>query len=115
MDSKLAEKRDRYMQDPMPVRLGGLAANLARVKSFAKNQANRDAVYGLFDESKYFIEWTAAEAEIDTAAELIELQILIATWQQNWNEKWESTGFKDEIVAASVHWSRRILDRSGLI
>ena len=59
--------RDRYLKDAIPTRLGGLAANLARVSSFAKNPGNRDAVYLLLDESKWFIEWTAAETEIDTA------------------------------------------------
>ncbi|WP_255512379.1 MULTISPECIES: hypothetical protein [unclassified Limnothrix] len=30
-------RRDRYMRDSLAVRLGGIAANLARVKSFGKN------------------------------------------------------------------------------
>jgi hypothetical protein len=27
--------RDRYLHDALPIRLGGLAANLARIKSFS--------------------------------------------------------------------------------
>ena len=54
--------RERYLYDSLPVRLGGLAANLSRIKSFASHDANRDAVESLIGESKYFIEWAAAEA-----------------------------------------------------
>ena len=35
--SKLDGLRSRYLKDPIPVRLGGLAANLSRVASFSKN------------------------------------------------------------------------------
>ena len=80
--------RERYMRDGLPVRLGGLAANLSRIKSFASREGNREAVESLIDESKYFIEWTAAEAEVDTAAELVELQVQLARWQRNWARIW---------------------------
>ena len=36
--------RERYLRDNLPVRLGGLAANLSRIKSFAAQDANRDVV-----------------------------------------------------------------------
>jgi hypothetical protein len=82
-------KKERFLRDPIPIRLGGLAANLARVNSFSGNSANQAAVFDLFEESKYFIEWTAAETEIDTAADLIDLQLQIAIWQRNWGKKLE--------------------------
>jgi hypothetical protein len=65
----------RYLRDTLPTRLGGIAANLSRVKSFAARVANQEAVASLLEESKFFIEWTAGEADIDTAAELVELQV----------------------------------------
>ena len=80
--------RERYLRDALPTRLGGLAANLSRIKSFAAHDASRDAVESLIDESKYFIEWTAAEAETQTAAELVTLQIHLARWQCNWSRIW---------------------------
>lgn len=61
--------RQRYLRDDLTVRLGGLAANLSRIKSFAGHDANREAVESMIEESKYFIEWTAAEAEVGTAAD----------------------------------------------
>ncbi len=82
--------RERYMRDSIPVRLGGLAANLRRIKYFASHEANFAAVEGLLDESKFFIEWTAREAEVDTAAELVELQIQLACWQRDWAAVWNN-------------------------
>jgi hypothetical protein len=42
--------------------------------------------YIKLDESKHFIEWTAAEADIDKAAELVELQVQLARGQYNWHD-----------------------------
>ncbi|HKZ54214.1 MAG TPA: hypothetical protein VJ123_01955 [Anaerolineales bacterium] len=75
--------RDRNMRDDLPVRLGGLAANLSRIKSFAAHDASREAVESMIDESKLLIEWTAAEAEINMAAELAEVQVQLVRWQRN--------------------------------
>ena len=36
--------RERYLRDPLPVRLGGLAANLSRIASFARNPATAGGV-----------------------------------------------------------------------
>ena len=68
--------RQRYLRDDLAVRLGGLAANFLRVKSFCRHDANQDLVAGIIDESKFFIEWTAREAEIEAAAELVEMFLL---------------------------------------
>ena len=51
----------RFMRDPLPVRLGGLAADLARIGSAGATPANASAVQLLLDEARRFIEWTAAE------------------------------------------------------
>lgn len=111
----LAQKKQRYLLDPIAIRLGGLAANLARVKSFSKNSANHQAVFDLFEESKYFIEWTAVDAEMRTTLELIELQLQIATWQQQWHKNWDDQEKRAMLAQTSANWSRRLLERSGLL
>ena len=73
--------KERFMNDPLPVRLGGLAANLSRIKSFSANENSRETVASLIDESKMFIEWTAAQAEINTAAMRVDVQVQLALWQ----------------------------------
>lgn len=113
--NSLAEKKERYLRDPLPIRLGGLAANLARVKSFSRNDANQRAVFDLFEESKFFIEWTALDAEMNTTLELIELQLEIATWQYRWQENWTDVRKRDAFASKAASWSRRLLERSGLL
>ncbi len=107
--------RERYMRDGLPVRLGGLAANLSRIKSFASHEANREAVESLIDESKYFIEWTATEAEVSTAAELVELQVQLARWQRNWARIWADPAQRNQVAEQSSAWSKRVLEMSGLL
>ena len=107
--------QERYMRDGLPIRLGGLAANLRRVQSFTKNDANRDIVEGMLDESKHFIEWTAAEVDIEKAAELVELQIQLARWQYKWHDIWIDPVRRREVVERSGRWSDRVLELSGLL
>lgn len=111
----LSEIRERYMRDTLPIRLGGLAANLARVHSFAKNPSNREAVNSLLDESKYFIEWTAGETEVEIAAELVEIQIQLACWQRNWEQVWADRTARAMIGEQAHAWSSKVLENSGLL
>lgn len=70
--------QERYLEDDLPTRLGRLATNLARIQSFPHDSANQAAVDRLLEESKLFIEWTAGEVDIDSAAELVTMQIQLA-------------------------------------
>jgi len=113
--SKLEKLRSRYLQDSVAIRLGGLAANLARVASFSKNEGNREAVLATFQESKWFIEWTAGELDFQAAAELIYLQVQMALWQLRSDKKWNDNSWRSELINQSQQWSQRILQMSGLI
>lgn len=105
----------RYLRDALPVRLGGLAANLSRIASFSRNVNNHDAVASLLDESKHFIEWTAWEAEIETAAQLVELQVQLARWQRNLNQIWPDPDKRPLLGEQAQAWSDRVLKLSGLL
>lgn len=107
--------RERYLRDTVPVRLGGLAANLHRIKSFANHDANLALTESLLDESKFFIEWTAGETEIDNAAELVELQIQLSLWQRNWQVIWIDPARRQRVADQSGIWSDRVLEMSGLL
>ncbi len=107
--------QERYLRDTLPVRLGGLAANLSRIKSFAAHEANRDAVESLIDESKYYIEWTAVGAEIEVSAELVEVQVQLARWQYQWGQIWFDPVRRGQVAEASGIWSKRVLELSGLL
>ena len=76
--------RERFLRDPLPIRLGGLAADLARIASFSEHPGNRQAVASLLEEGKYFAEWTALDAPLETQAVLAELQVSLAVWERGW-------------------------------
>lgn len=107
--------RERYLRDSLPVRLGGLAANLSRIKSFAAYEGGREAVASLLDESKFFTEWTGAEASVEAAGELVELQIQLALWQQSWDRIWSNREQRQEVAEHASIWSKRVLEISGLL
>ena len=107
--------RERYLRDGLPTRLGGLAANLGRIKSFASHSANREVVESLMDESKLFIEWTVAEAEANTAAELVELQVQLAGWHNSWPRIWDDPAQRNRMAEEAGVWSQRVLEMSGLL
>ena len=111
----LSAIRERYLSDDVPVRLGGLAANLARIKSFSDHPDHMDAVERLIEESKFFIEWTAVDTEIDVKVELIELQIKLALWQLRWPEIWDDSQKRASVREQAGDLSQRLLNRSGLI
>jgi hypothetical protein len=79
---KREKLRERFLRDPLPRRLGGLAATLGRISSSARNSTDPTIVSNLLDEAKHLIEWTAAEAEPETAAELVHIQMMISLWQR---------------------------------
>lgn len=107
--------KQRYLKDDLSTRLGGLAANLSRIKSFSRHEANQNAVESLLDESRFFIEWTARDTEIETAAELVELQIQLARWKNNWATIWKDTEQRYQIAEQAFQWSKRVLELSGLL
>lgn len=105
----------RYLRDELPVRLGGLAANLARIKSFSDHSDHRDIVKNLLEESKFFIEWTAPDTGLALQAELIKLQIQLAHWQLNWSEIWSDPVQRAAVAEKAHEWSDRLLEMSGLL
>jgi len=107
--------QERYMRDELPIRLGGLAANLSRIKSFSANEASRETVASLIDESKMFIEWTAAQAEINTAAMMVDMQVQLSLWQIRWERMWNNPAERKQIAEQSGIWSKQILELSGLL
>jgi hypothetical protein len=105
----------RYLRDELPVRLGGLAANLARVKSFSDHPDHRDIVKNLLEESKFFIEWTAPDAGVELQAELAKLQLQLACWQLNWKNIWDDPVQRAAVAGKARIWSEWVLEISGLL
>jgi hypothetical protein len=105
----------RYLRDPIPKRLGGLAADLARIGSASANPANGPAVQVLLEESRRFIEWTAAELELEAAAELVDLQLILTLWLHAWEHAHAQPVQRALLAHEAVCWSDRVLELSGLV
>lgn len=105
--------QERYLRDKLPVRLGGLAANLARIKSFSDHPDHQDVVESLLGESKFFIEWTVPDAGLEVQTELVELQIQLARWQRRWENIWADPIQRATVAEQAHEWSKRVLEMSS--
>ncbi len=110
-----AQVRERYLHDPLPVRLGGLAADLARIASAAINPANARVVEVLLEEARRFIEWTAAEIEPDTASQLVDLQLSLTLWLHTWRAPEIHSAQRALLAHQAQRWSDQVLAMSGLL
>ena len=107
--------RQRFLRDSLPRRLGGLAATLGRISSSARNSTNPNVVSNLLDEAKHLIEWTAAETEPETAAELVRMQTMITLWQHAWGESSKIPNQRLLLSVQAKNWSDKAIDFSGLV
>lgn len=107
--------RERYLRETVPTRLGGLAANLGRIKSFASHGSSAGVVASLMEESKHLIEWTAADTDINSMAELVELQVELARWQRRWVAVSGNPDDRIRLSRAAGVWAQRLLEMSGLL
>jgi hypothetical protein len=107
--------RQRFLRDPLPRRLGGLAATLGRISSSARNSSDPTIVASLLDEAKHLIEWTAAEAEPEIAAELVRIQTNLTLWQHAWGESSKNQQQRTLLSVQAKGWSDKAIDFSGLI
>lgn len=103
--------RERYLRDPLPIRLGGLAADMARIASFAENPKNHRAVASLLEESKFFAEWAAPDAPLEIQALLAEVQVWAALQELDWDPTRSTIGMREE----AQRWSDQLLSLSGLV
>ncbi len=106
---------ERFMRDPVPQRLGGLSATLGRISSSARTSSDPAQVANLLDEAKHLIEWTAADTDPETAAELVSMQRLIVLWQKAWATTGATAEQRILLATQAKHWSDQTLGFSGLL
>ena len=107
--------KERYLRDDRSNRLGGLAANLARVHSFASYIGHMQAVEDLIVESEHFIEWLAPEAELPELERLAQLQIELATWQCRIKDIWNDEPTRRDMAKTAQLRASEVLEMSGLL
>ena len=113
--SNVLKRRERYMQDGLPTRVGGIAANMARVGSISAWPETMNVAFDLLEESKFFIEWIAMEAELETTVALIDLQLQLSLWQRQLGTSWNNDVSRAEIGRRAKEYSNDLLQRSGLL
>ena len=106
--------RTRFMRDPIPVRLAGLAADLARISSSARRLSGAAQVMEMIEESRYFIEWTAGGIQVEQAAELVDIQLMLTMWRDAWLEAQNSQEQRTLLSFQAKKWSDQVLGYSGL-
>jgi hypothetical protein len=82
--------------------------DLARIAS-TRQPTGGEAVALMLEESRYFIEWTAAEAEPEIAAELVDIQRLLTAWRKIWSEAQESQAQRTLLSVQAKKWSDQLL------
>jgi hypothetical protein len=107
--------RERFLRDPLPRRLGGLAATFGRISSNAREASDPLSVTRLLEEAKYLIEWTAVDAEPEIAAELVLFQTQINLWLRVWDKTSQVKEQRTLLSVQAKYWSDRTLDFSGLL
>jgi hypothetical protein len=108
-------KKERFLRDPLPIRLGSLAADLARIASSARHTNGVSSVSEMLEESQYYIEWTAADAEPEIAGELVDIQRLIALWRSAWPEAQHNQKQRTLLSIQAKKWSDQVLEYSRLL
>jgi len=106
-------KQERYLKDPLPIRLAGLAADLGRIASSARRPTANTSVTEMLEESQYLIEWTAQEAEPEVAAELVDIQVMLSLWRRAWPEAQHNRTQRTLLSVQAKKWSDQVLEYSG--
>lgn len=112
-----ATRCERYLKQNISTRLGGVAADLARVVSASKIPAVA-AVGDLLEESRWFIEWTAPDLlpdRVDDAARLVDIQRGLTHWRWTWGEAQRDPAQRAKLAEQARAWSDEVLAMSGLL
>ena len=107
--------RQRFLRDPLPRRLGGLAATLGRISSSARKSTDPVIVADLLEEAHRLIEWTAGETEPEIAAELVRIQTLLTLWQKAWASASQNPQQRLLLSVLAKDWADKAVDFSGLV
>jgi hypothetical protein len=117
-DMDKQRKRERFLRDPLPIRLGGIAANLARIDAFSNNPQHGEVVARMIDESKHLCEWAgldAAKMDIKTTHALLILQRQLVKWEHHFEDVWADPVRRAEMAETARAWFDHLLMMSGLL
>ena len=103
----LSAMRDRFVRDRLPVRLGNLASNLARLGDWAVQGQSCKALLDLMGEIAHQMDWSG-EAGLE---EVADMQREVCSWRRAW-----PTAPTESVLALRARaMSERLLELSGLL
>lgn len=82
--------------------------------SFSKHDGHQQAVNATIIESKWFIEWTAIDLEVEQAAELVKLQSKLSRWELQSSNAWNDKKWRQELIKEAQQWAEHLIIMSGL-
>jgi hypothetical protein len=109
------QRREKYMRQPMPRRLGNLASNLNRIATYSDGSFSKESIFELVRESQYFAEWTAEGASLELTQSIVDMQRQLAKWKLHWDEVWQDENRKSQMQKQAKAWSDHIIEHSGLL
>jgi hypothetical protein len=102
----LQRKRERYLRDEKPIRMGNMASSLLRLSQWVQKRHRDEAVIDLMREIAWFMEWNGDLA----LAELADMQREICRWRRVWPVEQA----RRILSLRAFQMSKRILELSGL-
>jgi hypothetical protein len=109
--------RERFLREAVPGRLTGIATALARAASVAPHAGHAGhaaSAAGLIDDARHFIEWTGAELDPASTAELVDLQIALTLWLRTWDAAMTDPVRRALLAHEARRWSDRVGDLAAV-
>jgi hypothetical protein len=107
--------RLRFLQAPLPARLDHIAAALARISSSARHSTDPAIITNLLDEVHHFIEWTVPETNLEIAAELKQMNIILGMWKKSWVRARNIPQQRTLLAVQTKNWETMVRKFAGMI
>jgi hypothetical protein len=98
----------------LSVRLERLAENFLNMASLSQSAQYSEAVLGLIQESKSFLELTAIDLDVDSAFELAQMQRQLSRWHLHWTETWANDESRSSI-SLTQSWVARVREMAFVL
>ncbi len=110
MTTNFEPRREKYLRQAVPRRLGNLASNLNRIATYSNGSFSKEGIFELIRESQYFAEWTIGAAPPEIALNLVEMQRQLARWKIHWDKTWDDPPQKLQMQNDAKQWSDKLID-----
>jgi hypothetical protein len=113
-----------YLKLDRSQQLGNLASSLSRIQTNLQfqDEPGDQVAWAAIEECQRLTEWTTTtldlqsdEADLSLAETLLDVGRQVSRWKYHWQQYRQDNESREEMVAISGRWSKRILEQSGLL